>query len=96
MEEEPEKDSVIVQMIKSNKNKPYRRDEKTEPLPPALQKYALRVVNECARHHLDIINLCMSLEEEITALMLVQMIASVTMLCFNLFQLSLVRKFEMN
>lgn len=90
MEEELKKDPQIVQIIQS-KNKPYRNAVKTEKLPVALQKYALRIINECARHHLDIINLCMSLEDEITSLMLVQMMASVTMLCFNLFQLSLVR-----
>lgn len=91
MEEEPKKDPEIVQMIKSD-NKPYRRNDKTEMLPSGLQKYALKIINECGRHHLDIINLCMSLEDEITSLMLVQMMASVIMLCFNLFQLSLVRQ----
>lgn len=89
LDEEPKQDPVIVEMIKSI-NKPYKRNHETELLPPALQKYALRIINECARHHLDIINLCMSLEDEITSLMLVQMVASVIMLCFNLFQLSLV------
>lgn len=91
MEEESNKDPAIVLMIRSD-NKPYRRHDKTEMLPPGLQKYARRIINECGRHHLDIINLCASLEDEITSLMLVQMMASVIMLCFNLFQLSLVRR----
>lgn len=89
MEHETNKDPLIVEMINSA-DKPYRRVDKTEMLPSPLQKYARRITNECAKHHLDIINLCMSLEDEISPLMLVQMIASVIMLCFNLFQLSLV------
>lgn len=91
MEHETKKDPMIVEMINSA-NKPYRRVDKTEMLPPPMQKYARRITNECAKHHLDIINLCMSLEDEISPLMLVQMIASVIMLCFNLFQISLVYK----
>lgn len=89
MEQETEKDPKIVEVINSE-DKPYLRNKKTELLPPALQKYARRIVNECAKHHLDVINLCMSLENEISSLMLVQMVASVIMLCFNLFQMSLV------
>lgn len=94
MDCEIEKDPVIVKIINS-KNKPYRSDDKTEMLPPVLLKYARMIVNECAKHHLDVINLCMSLEDEISPLMLVQMMASVIMLCFNLFQLSVVRIFSL-
>lgn len=89
MKYEVRKDPVIVKMINS-RNKPYKRNDRPEMLPLAMRKYARKIVNECAKHYLEIINLCMNLEEEISSLMLVQMIASVVMLCFNLFQLSLV------
>lgn len=62
-----------------------------EALPPEIQKYATRIVKECARHHLDIINLCEKVEEEFSVLILLQFLASLTMLCFNLFQLYIVR-----
>lgn len=91
MEHEINKDPIIVKIINSE-DKPYRRHDRIEMLPPAMQKYARKIANKCAKHHLDIINMCMSLEDEISSLMLVQMIASVIMLCFNLFQLSLVYK----
>lgn len=61
-----------------------------EALPPQIQKYATHIVKECARHHLDIINLCMQVEDEFSVLILLQFLASLTMLCFNLFQLYIV------
>lgn len=61
-----------------------------EALPPEIQKYATHIVKECARHHLDIINLCMQVEDEFSVLILLQFLASLTMLCFNLFQLYIV------
>lgn len=63
-----------------------------EALPPQIQKYATHIVKECARHHLDIIDLCMQVEDEFSVLILLQFLASLTMLCFNLFQLYIVSK----
>lgn len=61
-----------------------------EALPPQIQKYATHIVKECARHHLDIIHLCEKVEDEFSVLILLQFLASLTMLCFNLFQLYIV------
>lgn len=61
-----------------------------EALPPPIQKYASRIVKECARHHSDIVRLCEKVEDEFSVLILLQFLASLTMLCFNLFQLYIV------
>lgn len=75
----------LIEIYTNNKNPVLQ-----EALPPEIQKYATHIVKECARHHLDIINLCMQVEDEFSVLILLQFLASLTMLCFNLFQLYIV------
>lgn len=56
-------------------------------LPPEVQKYAKEIIKEYIVHHLDVLNICMKLEDEFSILVLLQFISSLGMLCFILYQM---------
>lgn len=64
--------------------------QRVELLNPQTQVYASKFANECAFHHQELITLCDQSEDDFCYLMLLQFISSLLILCFQLFQLSVV------
>lgn len=56
------------------------------------QTRAQKLTRECIAHHQELINFCESAENDFCYLMLLQFLSSLLILCFQLYQLSLVRK----
>lgn len=64
-----------------------------EEIPSILQKYVRLAVCQIIEHHQKVINLAKDADEVFSLLMLTQFLFSLGILCFMLFQLSLVSQF---
>ncbi|KAJ8946505.1 hypothetical protein NQ318_004640, partial [Aromia moschata] len=67
--------------------------EKTIILGGPLQKIIKRIVHYSAEYHIEILKYCDQIESEFSYLMLLQFLCSLYILCFQLYQLSLVTNY---
>lgn len=58
-----------------------------EKMPGEMLMYSRRIVKEYVVHHLRVINICRTVENEFSILILLQFIASSGMICFILYYL---------
>lgn len=60
----------------------------------SVQRHVSSVITECVRHHQKIFEVSEKVEKEFNVLMLLQVLSSVAMTCFQLFQLSMVSYYK--
>lgn len=72
--------------------KNYKNMRPIEMEPEHLRPQILENVNNCIRHHHEIMKFAQVVESEFSLLMLMQFLCSLSMVCFQLFQLSVVSK----
>lgn len=72
--------------------KNYKNMESLELEPVNLRPQILVNIKKCIRHHHEIMKLAETVESEFSLLMLMQFLCSLSLVCFQLFQLSVVSK----